>query len=132
MGWDSIYMVESFWFCALLGSILGFLAGLGVGGGSLLLLWLTAVLGMDASTARSINLLFFLPASVISILFRHKQGKIPFRKIYPAILAGCIGAGISSCFRLYIQTDILKKLFGILLHATGLRELFYRKKTATK
>lgn len=131
MGWGSIYMVESFWFSAFLGSILGFLAGLGVGGGSLLLLWLTAVLDMDAGTARSINLLFFLPASIISILFRHKQGKIPFRKIYPAILAGCIGAGSCSYLRFYIQTDMLKKLFGYLLLATGLRELFYHKKTAT-
>lgn len=124
-------MVESFWFSVFLGSILGFLAGLGVGGGSLLLLWLTAVLGMDASTARSINLLFFLPASIISILFRRKEGKIPFRKIYPAILAGCISAAAASFIRIYIQTDMLKKLFGILLLATGLRELFYRKKTAT-
>ena len=42
----------------LVGTALGFLTGLGVGGGSLLMVWLTAVLGMDTLTARSINLLF--------------------------------------------------------------------------
>ena len=40
-------MLESFPFSVFLGSIFGFLAGIGVGGGSLLVLWLTVVLGME-------------------------------------------------------------------------------------
>ena len=44
-------------------SLLGFLTGLGIGGGSLLILWLTMIVGMDAETARVINLMFFLTAA---------------------------------------------------------------------
>ncbi len=125
-------MLDSFWFSVLVGSVLGFLAGLGVGGGSLLILWLTGVLQMDASTARSINLLFFLPAAIISVIFRKKQGKLPFRKIMPAILAGALSAGVFSLLRMHIETEVLRKLFGILLLVTGIREIFYHKKTATR
>ena len=61
-------MLESLPVTLLVATILGFLTGLGVGGGSLLILWLTIVLGMDQATARGINLLFFLPAAVIPLV----------------------------------------------------------------
>ena len=108
------------------GTVLGFLAGLGIGGGSLLILWLTMVLGMDQGTARSINLLFFLPAAVIACCFRWKQGHINWKQILPAILSGCIAAGIFSFWGSTLDLELLKKLFGGLLIITGLRELFYR------
>ena len=110
----------------LIGSFLGFLAGLGVGGGSLLILWLTAVLNMDPQTARSINLLFFIPAALIACIFRRKQGQLNPKQLLPAILAGCIAAAVFSFLGIYLDTTLLKKLFGGLLIFTGLRELFYR------
>ena len=108
--------------------VLGFLAGLGIGGGSLLILWLTMVLGMEQSMARSINLLFFLPAAGASCLFRWKQGKLHFKTALPAILSGCIAAVLFTLLSNGIDTTALKKLFGGLLILTGLRELFYRNR----
>ena len=55
-------MLSSTVISVILGGVLGFLTGLGTGGGSLLLLWLTLVLGMDPQTARTVNLMFFIPA----------------------------------------------------------------------
>ena len=110
------------------GSFLGFLAGLGVGGGSLLILWLTAVLNMDPQTARSINLLFFLPAALISCFFRFRQGQLDLKKLFPAILWGCIAAGIFSFVETVLDISLLKKLFGGLLILTGLRELRFKPK----
>ena len=108
------------------GTVLGFLAGLGIGGGSLLILWLTMVLGMDQTVVRSVNLLFFLPSAAIACLFRWKQGCIPWKKIWPGILCGCIAAGIFSWVGSALDAALLKKLFGGLLIFTGLRELLYR------
>ena len=108
------------------GSILGFLSGLGVGGGSLLMLWLTLVLGTEHSTARIINLLFFIPSAVITSLFRWRQGRLNFKKILPAVIAGSISAGIFSLLSKLVDVNLIKKFFGILLLATGLRELFYK------
>ena len=72
-------MLDALPFTLLLSSVLGFLTGLGVGGGSLLILWLTAVLGTAPDTARSMNLLFFLPSAFINCLFRRKQGKLDLK-----------------------------------------------------
>ena len=107
---------------------LGFLSGLGVGGGSLLILYLTLVLQMDPSAARSLNLLFFLPCALIAALFRWRQGAVDLILLWPAMLGGCAAAFLLSRLSLHMDTRLLKKLFGGLLIITGLRELFYRTK----
>ena len=121
-------MLESLPIVLIIGTALGFLAGIGVGGGSLLILWLTLVLGMDHPQARVINLLFFLPSAIISTLFRWRQGKLEVKKVLPAIIAGCIAAGICSFISSSMDLQLLRKLFGGLLILTGIRELFYKPK----
>lgn len=123
-------MVESLPVALTVGVILGFLAGLGVGGGSLLILWLTLIIGTDPGIARAINLMFFLTAAGAVSLLRWRKGTLNFQKLLPAIIAGCIAAAIFSWLRGYIQSALTDKLFGILLIITGLRELFYRPRNA--
>lgn len=115
----------------LVASILGFLAGLGVGGGSLLILWLTIVLNYPHPQARIVNLMFFIPAAIIASLFRWRQGCLDWKRILPAIITGCIAAGICSLASRHLQLDILKKIFGGLLLITGTRELFYKGKSSS-
>ena len=119
-------MLSSFPIAILVGVGLGYLAGLGVGGGSLLILWLTLVLDISSQTARLINLMFFITAAGAVSIFRWKQGKLQLRKILPAIIAGSISAGIFSFVRMYLDAQLLRKLFGFLLLFTGIRELLYR------
>lgn len=123
-------MLESVPVCILVGIILGFLSGLGVGGGSLLMLWLTVVLNMEHPVARSINLMFFIPSAIIASVFRWKQGALNFKKVLPAIITGCIAAACFSFLSTELDVSALKKLFGILLLITGLRELLYRPRKA--
>lgn len=123
-------MLESFPFLIIIGTILGFLSGLGIGGGSLLILWLTFVLDTDPLTARSMNLLFFIPAALAATFLHLRQGKIKIRPLLPAIAAGCISAFLFSRISTVINTEILKKLFGIVLLSAGVRELFYRDRKA--
>lgn len=119
-------MVDSLPVSLVMGTLLGLLSGLGTGGGSLLILWLTMVLGMDQLQARSINPLFFIPSALIACLFRWKQGKLNWQKILPAMIAGCVSAGVFSWLGSLLDLYWLRKLFGVLLLVTGLRELFYR------
>ena len=112
----------------LVGAVLGFLAGLGIGGGSLLMLWLTAVVSLDYLTARSINLLFFLPCACISTFLRRKSGQLELKNLLPSILFGCITAAFTSFLSYRLELTLIKKFFGGLLVATGLRELFYKEK----
>ena len=123
-------MLSSHIMSILIGAVLGTLAGLGVGGGSLLMLWLTAVLNMEHPQARTINLLFFLPCALIATLFRWCQGAVNIKAVLPAILAGCACAVLGTWFSGHIHLELLKKLFGCLLVITGIRELLYRPRKA--
>lgn len=122
-------MLDSFPVALLVGILLGFLSGLGIGGGSLLILWLTLVLHMDQATARGINLLFFLPAAAIACCFRWKQGTVDFRKVLPAMLSGSAAAALGAWLSTGLDLMLLKKLFGGLLILTGLREILYKPRT---
>ena len=123
-------MLESFPVLLTVGTILGFLSGLGIGGGSLLIIWLTVVLNTDPLTARSINLLFFIPSALIACYFRIRQGDLDLKPLFPAIIAGCISAAVFSWISTIVNTDILRKLFGIILLAAGIREVLYRERKA--
>lgn len=74
MGRDPVISLESVPVCILVGTVLGFLSGLGIGGGSLLILWLTAAVSMDQRMAQGVNLLFFLPAALTGLLFHSRHG----------------------------------------------------------
>ena len=77
----------------MVGTALGFLSGLGIGGGSLLILWLTVVLQTDPQISRSINLLFFIPSAIVVCIFRMKQQK--------TTRSSCRRKEDSSAFQLY-------------------------------
>ena len=121
-------MLDSLTVSLIVGTALGFLSGLGVGGGSLLILWLTLVLGMEQEEARTVNLLFFLPAAAVACYFRWKQGTLEFRKMLPAIVAGCVGAFLGTRIGRSLDTTLLRKGFGLLLVFTGIRELMWKPK----
>ena len=125
MGRFSLFMLIRI----LLGTLLAVLSGLGTGGGSLLILWLTLALHMPQGEARAINLLFFIPSALIACLFRWKQGHLPIKKVLPAILAGSMAAAIFTFLSRNMDTVLLQKLFGVLLLFTGVRELLYKPKS---
>lgn len=112
----------------LVGAVLGFLSGLGVGGGSLLLLWLTLVVGEPQETARVMNLMFFLPCAFVATLFRWKQSKPDWRLALSAVSAGLIGALLGNLLGPMLDRELLKKALGVLFLLTGIRELRFRPK----
>lgn len=116
-------MLESFPIAVMIATVLGFLSGLGVGGGSLLILWLTLILGKEPQTARIINLLFFLPSALIACTMRWKHAELKISPLVPAIIAGCVCAALFSRFS---WNPDIRKLFGILLLFIGIRELLHK------
>ena len=121
-------MLDSVWIALPVSTLLGLLSGLGTGGGSMLILWLTVVLGMDPQTARAINLMFFLPSALVATALRWKKNALDLKTILPAILSGCAAAAAGAWLGTVLDLDLLKKLFGGLLIFTGIRELLYKPK----
>ena len=60
--------MSGFWSSALAGLVCGVLSGLGIGGGTLLMVWMTALAGLEQRTALGFNLLYFLPTAVCALL----------------------------------------------------------------
>ena len=105
---------------------LGLLSGLGVGGGSLMILWLTLVQKMDFTAAKFLNLLFFLPPAAISVLAHLLRRKLSLKKIIPAALAGMLSASVLIYLSSSWDVEILRKLFGGLLLFSAWKELRYQ------
>ena len=114
----------------VISTVLGLLAGMGVGGGSLLLLWLTQVVMLPQTQARILNLLFYLPAATASTLLRAKDKTLQPKVVIPGIIAGCISATACTVLAKCLNTELLKNLLGVLLILTGIREIFYRPRKA--
>ena len=110
---------------------LGLLSGLGVGGGSLLIIWLTLIQRMDYAVAKYINLLFFLPPAIISTGISLIQKRLSIQSILPAALAGSVSVILFTWLSSGWDVEILRKLFGILLLCTAIREIRYKKQQRT-
>lgn len=108
------------------GAATGVLSGFGVGGGTLLLVYLTAVAGMDQHLAQGINLLYFLPAAALALPAHWKNGYIEKKALLPAILAGLLAAGGCAWVASGLETGLLRKCFGGFLVVIGFSQLFGR------
>ena len=112
------------WVSVLSGALCGILSGFGIGGGSLLMVWMTAVLQMEQRTAQAINLLFFLPTAAASLIFHVKGKQVEWKASIPAMLAGIVTAALSAWLATTLDSSLLRKIFGVFLLFVGLSELF--------
>ena len=108
---------------ALVGAAAGILSGMGIGGGTLLVLYLTAVLDTAANTAAGINLLYFLCCAPASLFFHARGGLIDKNIAFWAALSGSITALIAALSVPADSPDWLRRAFGVLLLIVGIREL---------
>ena len=108
------------------GLVCGVLSGFGIGGGSLLMVWMTAVLSMEQRAAQGINLLYFLPTAACALIFHTKNKMICWRAVLPAALAGCVTAALGAMLARDLDMTLLRKLFGGFLILVGLEEVFLK------
>lgn len=110
------------------GAAAGVLSGFGVGGGTLLLVYLTAFAGMDQRLAQGINLLYFLPAGLMALPAHLKNGYLEKPALVPAIGGGLLCAALTAWAATAIDVELLRKCFGGFLVLVGVTELFGKEK----
>lgn len=108
----------------LVGLSAGVLSGCGVGGGTLLLLYLTAVAGMPPATAAGVNLLYFLCCSPTALVGHIRHRMVNGRVFVLAAVVGVLAAVAAAYGRTFLPTDWLRRGFGVLLLYIGIKSLF--------
>lgn len=111
-------------FPLLAGTATGILSGFGIGGGSLLLIYMTSFAGVEQHLAQGINLLYFLPTAATALPSHWKNGYVDRPTLFPAILAGLAGTALAAWVATALEVSLLRKCFGLFLLYIGLRELF--------
>ena len=104
-------------FLLFTGLVSGFFAGMGMGGGTLLIPALTLLFGISQKGAQGINLLSFLPAAVLALYIHKKGGRLEKGKNGRVILFGIAGAAAGALLAHFINEPFLRKAFGAFLMA---------------
>ena len=85
------------WILIALASFFGaVLSALGMGGGGILLIYLTAYVGMQQQTAQGINLVFFIPVAIVAVCIHAKHKLLRWKVVLPCILVGLAGVWLGS------------------------------------
>ena len=97
---------------------------MGIGGGTILVLYLTAFAGVPASSAAGINLVYFIGCAPPSLWLHFKNGLIDRRAAVFAALGGTVTALAAAWLVPVSSPDWLRRAFGVFLLLVGIRELW--------
>lgn len=117
--WDAVAVIVS----AVIGAM-------GLGGGSVLILFLTMIRHLPQLAAQGVNLLFFIPCAVTAVIIYAKQKILQWKYVIPMVLGGCGGVLIGTFFLKNLETRWISMLFACFLIAVGTYTLFSKEKKA--
>lgn len=103
------------WLEFLVGTVAGVISGCGVGGGTLLLLYLTAVAGVEQRVAAGVNLLYFICCTPVALFLHVRHRLVRGGTFWPTALAGAAAAALAAWLSVYLPTDWLRRGFGVML-----------------
>ena len=103
------------------------LSGLGVGSGGLFVIWLS-LMGVSATQARGMNLLFFVFSASAALLFHLKNKRnIDLGLVLYLSAFALLGTVAGGYMGRLIDGDLLRRIFGGLLVLSGCYTLFGKK-----
>lgn len=109
------------------GLLSGIIGAMGMGGGGVLLIYLTAFAGIEQMQAQGINLLFFLPCGLLAVIIYTVKKQINWKTVLKMWLGGVVGAGLGFLCAEAIDTAWLSKIFAVFLIVFGLSQLFLKQ-----
>lgn len=107
----------------IVGLVTGIISGFGIGGGSLLVLYLTAITGIPQYEAGGINLLYFIGCAPTALIGHIKNRLIVWNTVLWCALAGVTVAIPAAWLAEGFDHNWLRRLFGLLLLYIGIKEL---------
>lgn len=99
----------------LLGILSGVAGGMGMGGGTLLIPFVTLILNVAQKEAQFLNIFSFIIMAVIVVIFHIKNKLVD---VYPAVMFSLFGLGTAICSALLVkrtENNTLRIFFGLFL-----------------
>ena len=106
------------------GIISGIVTGLGMGGGTILILLLSLFMNMEQHIAQATNLIFFIPTSLSAILINLKQKNVDKKLAITISFYGIIGAVVGAKISENISSQKLRKYFAIFILIIAIHEVY--------
>ncbi|MBQ3547570.1 MAG: sulfite exporter TauE/SafE family protein [Clostridia bacterium] len=117
----------------LAGLFSGIIGGMGMGGGAVLIIYLSLFTDTPQLKAQGINLLFFIPIGLTALIIYTIKKQIKWKTVLPLAAFGIIGAFLGIMLTKFFGNDWLSKIFGGFLILMAVKEFFSKKvKTVEK
>jgi hypothetical protein len=114
--------------------IAGFLSGMigamGMGGGGVLLIYLTAFAHVPQLKAQGINLISFLPTGLLATVIYAVKKQIVWKQVLLMWCGGAVAAAGGYLLAKFIETALLSKIFAAFLVTFGLYQLIFTGKNS--
>lgn len=103
----------------LISIVSGVLAGMGMGGGTLLIPALTLIMGVDQQLAQATNLLVFVPCAIICCIIYFKSKLIDFKNSWLIVLSASAISIVAVLVAVKLKSKTLSIIFGTFLIVLG-------------
>ena len=111
----------------LAGLFSGIIGGMGLGGGAVLIIYLSVVKDIEQLKAQGINLLFFIPIALVAVIIYALKKQIKWKLTIPIAIGGILGAAGGFFLTDIIGGNFTAKLFGGFLILLGINEIFSKQ-----
>ena len=102
----------------------GIISGMGIGGGAVLIPALIVTEGISQQLAQGINLTYFIPTALISLIVHIRNKNVLVRTALIIGVCGMAGSAAGSLIAVFADSGILRKMFGVFLLFVGFYEIF--------
>ena len=113
----------SFIIASAVGLASGILASMGMGGGFIMVVYLAIFTDIVQKSAQGINLLFFIPITIIAVIIHIKNGLIDVKTALFCSIAGVPAVIAGFYIAQYVGNEWLRKGFAIFIIISGLKDL---------
>ena len=108
----------------LIGAFSGIFSGVGMGGGTILIVLLTMFDGLEQHVAQATNLVYFIPTAISAIIVNYKEKNIDTKLAKIISITGIVGAIIGAIISINTDVQKLRKFYGIFLAIIAIHEIY--------
>ena len=107
----------------MIGIICGIITGVGMGGGSILIVILTTFLQVEQHLAQASNLFFYIPTSIAALMVYLREKNIDTVMGQQLLFSVILGAFGGAFLTKYMDSNHLKRYFAVFVFLVGIVDL---------